>query len=1353
MRYLSFITDNCKTTAKRYGLLNEIEVLFKKVEKDQTVQSWDSFIPTPFIKKDLGKSFRLVASKRTLEDKDVIVVSFVACLPRGGSGEYDKFIRNSELVCGKYLPDVKTLNDYIESRKDRLPEAPPEPNGSERKYLYDTLELGQNSDIMVYESTDWVETMKNTNMIEMGTRLYDSLLDLLSSKQIEENEIKDDSKSGISIYYHYFHSLKSLFLIVPFLKKDTDIVLTSLNKKYKSIISSTEPSAETILKHSRRSYPSFILADEQMWKSIQRNDVGNIALSPEESLILENIMRGTATKLFPLFINGRPGSGKSTILQYLFASHLCMYLRNDDKYRLPYPPLYLTYSEQLLDSAKKNVDEILKCNSNISLYDINLSSVSTIQARNDCYGIFHKFLLELMPPEKKIRFSLDKKIQFPIFRNLWDKRRKKMPHNEIRKLSPELTWHILRSYIKGMRYDAETDFSIDSYRELPRNQQTVQVETFERVYEQVWVGWYKPLCEENGHWDDQDLVFAVLNEPFIELSKYPAVFCDEAQDFSKLELDLILRLSLYSQRTISPHELKHVPFAFAGDPFQTLNPTGFEWESLQANFHEKIVSGLDKSSIGKLEFNYQELSYNYRSGKFIVGLCNLLQLLRGILFGQKDLKPQENWFDADSSMPVFFNYKDPLCEKKLRDQAELVIILPCQEGEEEEYVEQDIFLKGLASSDVNIRNFLSPMGAKGLEFSRVVLYKFGNTCCHQYTDLLNPLLTGISHSKEKDTLLPLKYFMNRLYVGASRAKNRLIIVDDDEGIETLWNNEKFKSLDNLLKMYSNSSKFGWTVDTINYVQKGVEDNWTQDRDDPFSLAEDFHNAGLTEKDPYKLRLAEANYMRSEQPANAKLCKAERLEMEKQLSLAGGLYLELNRIEKALECYWSDGAFKLIAKNSSFNNKPEQRAASFYFGERSQTESQHFLKFLLDQINGPARLKISWDPQWKMILDSCIDSVLKVLKENDSKVIYELIKGLDKEGFSPSDKGKYAEIAYLAQDYKHALELWKSNPPQSDHYWAAKAHESPYPSSLKYLDKTLNYSEIIDQWKAHKKDKLDAESTAFVLKALFEQTDFENATKLLIENPEEEGLRKSYAIVKEKLLRSHQEIIGQLLIVEFAKNGKWHEIVELINEKSLSKATLNVFSGVFACEVAKSKEFRQTTIDNKNAIAILLKKLFIDTPWQNVVSMRIVGAAIENAYKIIDALEFYEGVWKKERIAAEKADVDYAIARWVKSKLRFAELLESEGKKSGAGKHRGEAENVCRARLVGINKDNIPDEPRFDVDETRIKIPIINENKSLVPQKTRDIILAVHKKGLTPKDIAESFSLEVRIVELILQGVE
>ena len=135
------------------------------------------------------------------------------------------------------------------------------------------------------------------------------------------------------------------------------------------------------------------------------------------------------------------------------------------------------------------------------------------------------------------------------------------------------------------------------------------------------------------------------------------VFCDESQDFTNLELELIERLSLFSERQIEPHQLRDVPYAFAGDPFQTLNPTGFDWGATQASFHDNIVRQLDPHGRGRLRFNYQELSFNYRSSEHIVRLTNLVQLLRARMFGLKGILPQHTWSRRESISPFYYEFE------------------------------------------------------------------------------------------------------------------------------------------------------------------------------------------------------------------------------------------------------------------------------------------------------------------------------------------------------------------------------------------------------------------------------------------------------------------------------------------------------------------------------------------------------------------------------------------------------------------------------------------------------------------------------------------------------------------------
>ncbi len=59
---------------------------------------------------------------------------------------------------------------------------------------------------------------------------------------------------------------------------------------------------------------------------------------------------------------------------------------------------------------------------------------------------------------------------------------------------------------------------------------------------------------------------------------------------------------------------ERVPFAFAGDPFQTLNPTGFRWEAIKAGFTERVLCFLHRCRERREipDLNYRELTFNYR---------------------------------------------------------------------------------------------------------------------------------------------------------------------------------------------------------------------------------------------------------------------------------------------------------------------------------------------------------------------------------------------------------------------------------------------------------------------------------------------------------------------------------------------------------------------------------------------------------------------------------------------------------------------------------------------------------------------------------------------------------------------
>ncbi len=219
---------------------------------------------------------------------------------------------------------------------------------------------------------------------------------------------------------------------------------------------------------------------------------------------------------------------------------------------------------------------------------------------------------------------------------------------------------------------------------------------FQEIYE-IYNQWYKIPIAKSGYWDDQDLIFKVL-ELECYSPEYTAIFCDEAQDFTRLELQLIVRLSVFSQYNLGYQPIQCLPFAFAGDPFQTLNPTGFSWESFKAAFHNEVITALDPAGEWHLEMNFQELKSNYRSCSPIVQFNNPIQLWRHLLFNQRELKPQTAWKQGELAPQKLIVGENISPEELLGYVRDTIIIIPCEEGEEIAYIKQDEVLDKIVES-------------------------------------------------------------------------------------------------------------------------------------------------------------------------------------------------------------------------------------------------------------------------------------------------------------------------------------------------------------------------------------------------------------------------------------------------------------------------------------------------------------------------------------------------------------------------------------------------------------------------------------------------------------------------------
>lgn len=1103
MRIFTYLTEQCKNDAQRHGHLKDIERWTNQVEKNQNIfgVEWRP----PFIKKNIRYRGRLIIERREIGNN--LIYCLLRMYMRGSDyQEFTDILNASDAIHYQrtYSPSEEVLCEYLKQRQDLAGSPLPELKPEEQGVLHKNFKEDRTLDEMILESPTWAERMEfNEYRVSYGELLEE----LITPQNQNGTKCIKSNDSSIAILYRYFQSLNLWFIIAPIARTNPSKDEKRLRREYQEVLEIDDYKSiaqSIVMQQGRRLYSADISIDRDLWMEIQKNGEANLALSPEEKDILESVLDDN--RAFPLFINGRPGSGKSTILQYLFAEYLRPYLKKD--WALDQPPLYLTYNDSLSDEAKRVVKNILKYNSNKVLDDgtdaAYLEKPEIAKEIDRSFRPFRRFLLSCLPPNEDDRFNNRKYVDFTKFRDLYRTRFSRDP--KVSKTSPEIAWHVIRSYIKGMRQDTEY-LDPDCYQDdVPTKQKSISMETFKDVYEGAWKH-YRRLCQDERYWDDQDLVRYLLDLEYggqIDLGVFPAVFCDEAQDFTTVELELILRLSLFTKREVPHYHLRKIPFAFAGDPLQTLNPSGFNWDATKTSFYNNIVMQLDKTGKANLEFNYKELDLNYRSKLPIVQFCNLVLLKRGIAFDNHSLRPQEAWQAADrGSLPAYFNYNQKLCRQHMREERERVIIVPCHEGQEKNYIQEDDFLKTFAwdkSQDIVSRDVQSPMRAKGLQFKRVVLYKFGEYALHHWQSSLDVLDCFLNDpiAIHWEKLLPLQYFVNWLYVAASRAREHLIIIDTQGAKDKFWSFALKTNFQKLIHTYQSST---WKEDHLGKVVEGVEDSWNEgQKDDPVELAKHYYRLGQDNKDPYCMELARQRYDMAGKEADAAKAKSLKFEYEGEWRKAGEIYESIGTREcyqDALRCYGKLPAYSSILalgeKETYLQNSNLYRVAEFVLGCRSWDKARDFVNGIdLGELNG--------DIQWSDIFSQVCNVISHYA--NDSKTDLSQWKFQD----------VFRKLEIIANDGIEISELGHTKD-------IVRSKTEAYPENLKWLKNIKQYKEIQNCFENDLETPIEKQHRDIILDACFQDRNLDVAIRLIQKYPSEECFRQILASLQKRQIVS------------------------------------------------------------------------------------------------------------------------------------------------------------------------------------------------------------------------------------------
>ena len=1312
----------------------------------------------PYLKRRILNR-RLIARILKIDNEQILCLLDIF---KRGDNDYEQFLEAPIDYGRTYLEpqlDFQRLQEWLTLEKlnqnqvQQLPELPSElhpwlePPGWEMETLTE--------DWVIYESEEWVARFRESKILD-NWEIYYQIICKIRDESIQSSEISGLTNVRLCefnnhyVLYSHLETIDHvvgavLFLLAPFDSKpfhreiveigqrialfddasqqDTHFwVQTAENAQYSSThptlpdlpteniapynILAGQLSLNDLTPFARRSYPAYLLADEQSWLAIEKGKEANLALSAEE----EQILKSVSTSIpghgsLPLFINGRAGSGKSTMLLYLFADY-CYRKYYDKQGRrrsepLPGEPLFLTYNERLLEVAKEGVTTLL---SSHHRFVAERSQGEEIERVERFFQPFQKFLFDLLPQSERARFDQDKYISFHRFKKLYqgttalETRAIASLHlPQARRYSPETCWHVIRSFIKG--YGLEEHMTPEDYQEeVPRKEHTISLEKFQGIYDTIWERWYKRLTKEQSYWDDQDLIAKVL-ELKCYRPNYTAIFCDEAQDFTRLELQVIMRLSIFSQYHLGYQPLQSLPFAFAGDPFQTLNPTGFHWSSVQAIFDAEVITALDPADQLKLAINFQALTFNYRSTPPIVQVTNLIQLWRHVLFDIQELQPQTAWHPGNFPQPQKFILNQNIDTESLADYIkDTIIIVPCEEGEEADYAKADEVLSALfpdSSKAENLKNVLSAITAKGLEFKKVILYKFGEECNQSVWNLKD---------KSTDQRVKIEYFFNKLYVAASRATEHLFVVDSEKGDRQLWQYASDEALLQVMLKFAKSRE-RWE-DSVQTISTGTPKTIQQLREDnPQAIAQEFEKQGLNSQNPDFLRRAKQFYNDLDEPEKAKLCETWALKFEENFLSAGKNFLELSNNEEAWQCFWQGMCWSELVNwynHNSTNHTAERPIAIFMAAVPQDIEAAINFTLLtksqLSNLNSTEKLsttangQLTNSKQWKKALEEYTNRIEALLNIPDLNSETAQQFGEVLEVLVIPEYGELNQLAakcfYGAKNYEQAVYHWEAaNLIQTPEYNRAKAKLLPIPDALQYLAQAGEYDNIIAKWEQAGKPR-DRHWIQYIAPALEAKQQYQQAFVVYIWLDELTKVKQCFKIASQG---APSIKLFAVLLQYFYRNQYWLDAIEALSTylpvvvgSERQKASLK-FDIVYeiACSDLKPEALKQ---ESRKRYEEFIKQQVLATDWNQHLLMPQVGIALEKIGSLVETLEFYEQFVSD----SDPETNQFAKERWIATKKKQEEYYRNLGQNEKASKSHSEL--LKKARNWSIPQQSIPLEP-------------------------------------------------------------
>ena len=591
---------------------------------------------------------------------------------------------------------------------------------------------------------------------------------------------------------------------------------------------------------------------------------------------------------------------------------------------------------------------------------------------------------------------------------------------------------------------------------------------------------------------------------------------------------------------------------------------------------------------------------------------------------------------------------------------------------------------------------------------QVLLYKFGESC--------HPKALEMTKNKGEE----IQYFFNKLYVAASRATERLFIIDSEKGDVRLWSKASHPSeLATFMEGLDSPQQKALWSDMIELIPLGDRPE-AIGIDNLEEIALIFEREGLKTENPELLRRAGQAYQRYGKYQKADTCEAWALKFSGQIEGLGNRFLELGEMAAAWDCFWQEMAWQqllnwsiTVANNDrlSLSNYPLANSvaplidfmATYVKKERNNNQEiieklRDFTTFVSTEIEGNT-LGHNYlaREQWQNAISAYGKTLKELLAETNNRVAEipkeewrkfgQVIQKLSQHGYEEI-RDIAAQCFYVAEDFETAVECWSSsNNKQKKEYLLAK-NKIGMSENLENLEDT---ERIISEWEeaGQPRDKESLQNVAPALekkklyaKAFIVYCTLDNPAKVQScfkqANPGVPEIKQLKMLLEYYLHYQHwkeaidtvETYLPTLLTLEAEKIGLKYDIIHQIASSELTPEALD------KNEQQKYERFIRARILN-------------DNNWQKYLLVQHMGIALEKIGSIVLTFTFYEQyishIDKNLRL--------FARERWLATKKKQEKKFRQEIQISKAEKAKSELHLLAQTWQISL--DSIELELKID----------------------------------------------------------